>query len=362
MKRALMIATLAATFMVPSTAAAVPDIDFSCVPAPASCQGWYRQPVTVKWSWLPTDATIDAGCNSNDPVNVDTVRAVRFCKVTDPTDMIATQIEVPLKVDMTPPVVTGATPSRPADTNGWYRSPLQVAFSGTDAMSGLLGCTSATYGGPDGVVSVSGTCRDKAGNVSVPGVFSLRYDATPPSVTKIGAVGGDHVARLQWQVSGATAVEVWRSPGRAGTAQSLLDTRAEGLVRDQGLRNGRRYHYTVRAFDDAGNATARVYSIIPGRRLIAPASGARFDDPPLLRWTAVRHASYYNVQLFRGRRKVLSAWPAQPRLELERSWRYGGRRVRLKPGLYRWLVWPGSGPRARNDYGALIGRRSFTMR
>ena len=72
----------------------------------------------------------------------------RYCEVEDGNGL-RTRVGVPLRVDMTPPVVSAPTPSRPPDANGWYRSPLQVAFSGTDATSGLASCTSTTYCGPD---------------------------------------------------------------------------------------------------------------------------------------------------------------------------------------------------------------------
>jgi hypothetical protein len=81
----------------------------------------------------------------------------------------------------------------------------------------------------------------------------------------------------------------------------------------------------------------------------------------MLRWTAVRGASYYNVQLFRGNRKVLSLWPTKSRVKLDRSWSFEGRHERLRAGRkYRWFVWPGHGARARADYGPLVGSRTFT--
>src|SRR5205085_7342392 len=39
--------------------------------------------------------------------------------------------------------------------------------------------------------SVSGTCRDVAGNVSAPFSFALKYDATPPSVNASPARDAD---------------------------------------------------------------------------------------------------------------------------------------------------------------------------
>jgi hypothetical protein len=360
MRRALVVLVFALAVIVPADAAATPTITFSCEPAPVSCRGWYRQPVTVHWDWLPSTATVLGGCNSNDPVDFDTPSEVRFCKVSDGQ---AVTVEIPLAVDMTPPVVTGATASRAPDANGWYRSPLQVAFSGTDATSGLDGCTSATYGGPDnGSAAVTGTCRDKAGNVSQASAFGLRYDATPPTVKRVRSVPGDEEVRIGWDVADAATVELWRSPGIDGASQSVVNRSTDGSIVDRRVRNGRRYDYRLLAVDEAGNLAMRTFSATPGRRLLSPADGITVDGPPMLRWTEVRGARYYNVQILRNGRKLLSAWPSKAHLKLHRAWRFDGHRVRLKPGRrYTWLVWPGRGKRSRNDYGPLIGRGTFTV-
>ena len=172
----------------------------------------------------------------------------------------------------------------------------------------------------------------------------------------------DGVVRLGWAVANASVVELWRSPGLDGAPQSVVNRGINGAMVDERVRNGRRYDYRLLAVDAAGNLVMRTFSATPGRRLLAPAVGARVDGPPLLRWTKVHGARYYNVQLLRGDRKLLSVWPGRPRYQLKRAWRYQGERYRLVPGRrYRWLVWPGRGKRSRNDYGPLIGSGSFTV-
>jgi hypothetical protein len=84
--------------------------------------------------------------------------------------------------------------------------------------------------------------------------------------------------------------------------------------------------------------------------------------PPVLRWTRARHARYYNVQLHRAGRKILSAWPARPRYRLHRRWSFAGNLRRLAPGRYVWYVWPGYGRRSAARYGDLIGRSAFRVR
>jgi hypothetical protein len=99
-------------------------------------------------------------------------------------------------------------------------------------------------------------------------------------------------------------------------------------------------------------------------RLLSPAAHAtvRTRRPPLLRWTPVRRARYYNVQLFRGDRKVLSVWPVRPRYQIKKRWSRLGTPQRLRRGRYRWYVWPGFGARPKARYGDGIGPRTFTVR
>jgi hypothetical protein len=138
---------------------------------------------------------------------------------------------------------------------------------------------------------------------------------------------------------------------------------AATTVRDGGLRNGVRYTYTVTAADAAGNAAVQSVTARPASFLARPALGALLStsEPPVLRWKAVSPARYYNVQVYREGHLVLSAWPTRSALHLRSSWRYGNRRRHLDPGLYRWYVWPGYGPRSRRHYGKLLGRSEFTI-
>jgi hypothetical protein len=203
---------------------------------------------------------------------------------------------------------------------------------------------------------VLGRCGDRAGNVSAPVMFDLRYDATPPSLARVTASGRDHRVRLEWAVPDAVDVDLRRGD------QRLLSGGPSGSLVDRRLRNGHRYQYVVSATDAAGNTAKRTLTVVPGPRLLGPRAGVALDHPPLLRWTRIRGADYYNVQVFRGRRKVLSAWPTRPRLRLAAAWRYAGHKRRLKPGRrYRWFVWPGEGARERNEYGRLIGGRTFVI-
>jgi len=79
-------------------------------------------------------------------------------------------------------------------------------------------------------------------------------------------------------------------------------------------------------------------------RLMAPQIHASLSvgRPLALRWRPDPRASYYNVQLYRGARKVVSTWPSVARVRLAKG--------RLRPGPYRLLVWSGIGSRERKRY------------
>jgi hypothetical protein len=447
-----------------ASAKAVPSVTFSCTPAPQDCSGWYRSNVSIAWTVLPSNAT-RTGCQ-NRPFTTDTAGTTEFCRATDGSSSVT--IEVTIRLDKTAPVVTGGRPARGADVNGWYTRPVGVTFSGSDRTSGIAACTNTTYGGPDSVAaSLQGRCTDRAGNVSAPvgyglkydatapiltgatperppnaggwfnrpvrfdiqatdatsgiadcpavtyggpdsatalftaacrdwagnassRIFGLKYDATPPAVADLDARAGDGSVALSWRASAdAESVEVARTPGVGGDGATVVFRGPGARFVDGRVNNGVRYAYEVRVRDAAGNAGSDTVSAVPtgssagggggggggagpgsptggrgGRRLLAPSNGAvvRLGHPPLLRWTPVRGAEYYNVQLFRNGRKILTVWPARSQYQLKRRWTYRGEVRRLVPGKYRWLVWPGFGRRSKADYGRRIGPGTFVVR
>jgi hypothetical protein len=81
----------------------------------------------------------------------------------------------------------------------------------------------------------------------------------------------------------------------------------------------------------------------------------------MLRWREIKAASYYNIQLFRHGKKILSAWPTRAHYQLRRVWTYRGHRHRLGSATYRWFLWGGYGRRSQHRYGHLLGKRTFTI-
>ncbi len=276
----------------------------------------------------------------------------------------ATPAQVTVRVDETPPTVT-PTPSRPPDVNGWYNAPVTITWAGADTGSGVAGCSApVAYAGPDTAgAPLSGTCTDNVGRVSVPGQSLVRYDATPPTLTKVTARAAGGRVTLAWSASPDTAsVSVRRANRRTGRSSVIFTGLGTTLIDRNVLATGR-YAYTVTAVDQAGVAASSKVKINVTSPL-QPAAGTRLRSARVvLSWPTVRTATYYNVQLFIGGRKVLSTWPTTNSLRIPASWRFQGRINKLpRRGTVQWYVWPAMGPLESPRFGKLIGTSSFRLR
>ena len=343
--------------------------------------GWYNRKIVITFSGSDSLSGI-ASCSSAEYSGPDSGTTSVSGSCTDNAgNSRSTGFE--LKYDGTPPSVE-AKPERPPDRNGWYNRAVTVAFLGTDPVSGVDSCAAPVlYKGPDApMTSLSGTCRDKAANTSPPTSFELRYDTKPPSLTRLKAEITTRGVVLRWKASkDAYSFAIVRRPGLRGKKPSALYEGRARTFTDRRLESGVTYRYTVTAYDEAGNAAVKGLLAKPNvsptkpaatkpaqtkptqkkPSLTKPAVGARLTAPPLLAWSAVPEATYYNVQVYRDGRKILTAWPLSPSFHLQPSWTNGGRTIRLTPGRYTWYVWPGFGPRSANRYGKLLGARTFVV-
>jgi hypothetical protein len=255
----------------------------------AGDDGWFTSNVIVKWTYSGETST--TGCDTQE-LTTDTPGTPLTCTATAPGEAATSTVTV--RIDRTPPTAVVATPARQPDVGLFYTAPLPISWSATDATSGIDTCTTLTYAGPDGAaVAPTGTCRDRAGNVSaaLPFTFSYGLPPAPPPVV----------------------------------APTAAPTTAPG----------------------GPTATSTT----------AKAKAKR----PTLTWRTRAGVKYYNLQLFRNGRKVLSAWPTVAHYTLKPSWRYRGRTYQLTAGRYRWYVWPGYGPRAAHRYGRLLAKGAVTV-
>jgi hypothetical protein len=361
MRRGIALAVVVLGAFVPSARAV--DVSWTPYGSPGN-EGWYVSDVWINWSYANVVAPQTKSC---DPVHLvsDTPGQTVTCIAADASGT-TTKTTTPIKIDRTPPSVR-VVPDRPPDASGIYNHTLNLNWSASDATSGVANCSSATYSGPDGTrITLTGTCRDRAGNVSAAVPFVFNYDATPPVVSKVTASIGRKTATVAWEVSGASTVSLIRASASAPSRQRVVYTGTAAKFTDRGLTTGRHYRYFVRATDQAANVATGSVDVTPGaaskERLLAPRANATLSRPPLLRWRKVAKARYYNVQLFRNGKKILSAWPSKSHYQLRSSWRYRGHRYRLGRATYRWYLWAGYGARSAHHYGGLLGQRSFTVR
>ena len=328
----------------------------------ADANGWYRQPVSVAFRGSDGMSGIRS-CTSTSYAGPDSASATVLGTCTDGAGNTSAAAPFNLQYDATGPEITRAVAARKPDRSGWYNRPVSWNFTATDALSGLGQCPPVRVGGDvaGAAVPFAGSCSDRAGNVTSR-VFTLPYDATAPAAPQVETAARDRAVRLTVRAAPDTAVlRISRTPGLKGARRSkLYEGKPAGLT-DGRVGNGRHYRYIVTAIDEAGNTSRRVVRVTPGPRLLAPAGGAGVAAPPRLAWTRVHRATYYNVQLFRGHRKLLSAWPSSPSLQLRARWRFAGHTRRLTPGRYRWYVWPGFGKRGERRFGPLVGRSSFVI-
>lgn len=340
--------------LAPSAAATPPNVRVT-IGGTLGSNSWYRSNVTINWQ--VEGETSSTGCDTV-TLAVDTPGTKVTCSAENNGD--TTTQSVTIKLDKTAPTVT-TTVERQPDANGWYNRPLTVAFTGTDTTSGIGSCSSARYVGPDNAAAaIAGSCSDNAGNVAA-GSFPFRYDATAPSLSSVTTKLRNRGLDLAWKASSDTQrIEVARAPGIKGAPVSVVYQGAAASFRDTDLKPGRRYRYRVSGLDAAANRVDHTLVVTATGALLSPAPGQRVTKPPVFIWTQVKRASYYNLQLIRGR-KVISAWPVRPTFHLPRTWIYRGRRHRLRPGVYRWYVWPGYGRIRANRYGRLLGSSSFVV-
>jgi HYR domain len=201
---------------------------------------------------------------------------------------------------------------------------------------------------------------------TAPAAAPAAADVVPPSdVTNLVAAPGDRRVTLRWRAPGDADfdhVVVSRSSAAGADTSEIYRGASTSLV-DRGVRNGTSYRYMLVAYDRAGNRSLGVPAIATPRAAVLrlPAFGARVASPPRLAWVPIARASYYNVQLFRGTKKILSVWPRRPQFQLVARWKYLGRKYRLTAGEYRWYVWPGFGPLSKARYGQLVGESRFAF-
>lgn len=344
-----------------------PNVSYS-VDGIVGANTWYRGSthgnyIVVHWMINDPESPItSAPCEQYIPVAGPNKGTTLRCSATSDggTTTIDTKV---LKIDADPPTGIAAQLSRGPDYKGWYNHPVSATWTATDATSGLASCSSLTYAGPDSSsATLAGSCTDNAGN-SASASSALNYDATAPVLGKVrvdSKASSDLVHWASTSPSDTVLVQRW---ARGNEKQQAVLFRGSGTAFADGkVAPGLEYNYAVQTFDQAGNASKRIVVAGLPKVLLLGKSGyvPRAAAKPILRWNRVHGAQYYNVQLYRGTKRVFAAWPAKNQLGLPAGWRWNGKRQRLSAGKYRWYVWAGFGARSFAHY-QTVGSAQFIV-
>jgi hypothetical protein len=354
--------------LVTFTASATDSVDGPLAPAAIVCQ-------PASGSLFPLGKTT-VTCNASD-IGGNAGHASFAVTVVDKT---APRLNVPEAITMT------SLTSLPASDS--TIAAFLSAANASDLVDGkVLVTNDAPASFPIGTTTITFAAIDKSGNKTVesssvtltivtvpPPVVT---DAKPPSpVSKLTARGSNGTVTLTWAPPGdADFDHVVVEQSAAGSPLAAVYTGTASTYTARGLKNGVEYRFVVVSYDKKGNASAEsaVVATPAAAMLVLPKDGAVTKKPPTLTWRSVSGASYYNVQLYRlpslqttnrlvSGLKILSLWPTTLSVRLATKWTFSKKTYRLSPGLYRWYVWPGFGPRADVKYGPALGQSTFVVR
>ena len=225
--------------------------------------GWYRNPVTVTWSVTDPESGIAAssGCVAT-LLSADTPGVTLTCSATNGAGL-SNSVSATIKIDQTAPSLT-FTRTPPPNGAGWNNTDVTVAFSCTDAMSGvaMLSPVSVTLLGEGSNQSTSSVCRDNAGQPATLVVGGINIDKTKPLTTgatatpnplaintavelaaNLSDAGGSNLASAEYSVNGSAPTVLAAANGASVAVNGTLPAfTATGV-----------YNVCLRALDVAGN-------------------------------------------------------------------------------------------------------------
>ena len=299
---------------------------------------------------------------------------------TDAAGNVGPAVALGWVVDTQPPhtTITGAPAAVSSSGSATFAFASSEASSFACSLDGssFTPCSSPrTYDGlRDGGHTFRARAQDLAGNVDLapPGFSWQVLSLLPPDTTPPGKVRKLKVnvrygsLTLSWMPpadADLDHVQVRRARSAKGGAQTTVYDGSGRRYVDRRFENGSYFKYRLRSYDGEGNASGTTAAAVSAAALLRyPRNGGVVRAGLTLLWAAAPGATYYNVQLYRGAQKLLSAWPVKARLALAQRWTYEGRAFRLGKGVYRWYVWPGFRARSRGEYGHLLGTATFTVR
>ena len=156
-----------------------------------------------------------------------------------------------VNVDKTAPSLSGAPTAQPNGSNGWYTSDVTVAWTASDALSGLDGTAPAnsTISGEGEGLTATETVKDKAGNSTTASSSAVKIDKTQPTTNATAPAG--------WNTADTT-VTLAASDGGSGVATTRyqVDSGAEQTGTSVAFTTDGEHSLKYWSVDNAGNAEA----------------------------------------------------------------------------------------------------------
>jgi uncharacterized protein YjbJ (UPF0337 family) len=159
-----------------------PTITGAATPA-ANGFGWNNTSVDVTFTCTDAESGI-AGCGPNATVGTEGANQQVHGDTQDVVGNVNSATVDHISIDKTAPTLAGA-PTTDANGAGWYNGDVTVAWTGTDALSGIDPSTQpadSTITGQGNNLGASASISDKAGNQKTATVNGINVDRTAPAI------------------------------------------------------------------------------------------------------------------------------------------------------------------------------------
>ncbi|HEV8695826.1 MAG TPA: PxKF domain-containing protein, partial [Lysobacter sp.] len=228
-------------------------------------EGWYTSDVSIDWPVFDPESPVTStvGCEPTTLAS-DALGASFTCTATSNGGTSSKTVTV--KRDATAPVIIAAATTAPNAT-GWYNRGVEVAFSCSDATSGIEHCDDRMQwlDGEGTLSSNPQSALDVAGNDAVSNVVTVKIDHTPPALAPT-------VSATTLLLNGTATVAANGSDALSGIATQSCDPLATGSIGSKTV--------DCTAIDRAGNTAGGS----AGYRVVYGFSGfnAPVQNPPVL--------------------------------------------------------------------------------
>jgi len=161
-----------------------PGIKGARTPA-ANAHGWNNTDVDVTFTCSDADSGVVEGCGPDATVTNEGANQTVVGNAQDVAGNKSSATVDNINIDKTAPGLTGTATINP-NAAGWYNGNVQIAWKGTDGLSGIDAATqpdNSTITGEGNNLGASADITDKAGNKTTASVTGIKIDRTAPEVT-----------------------------------------------------------------------------------------------------------------------------------------------------------------------------------